>query len=766
MSRDSSIILIVDDNANNLKVLEGILATGGYQVRPALSGEAALRATELLEPDLILLDIRMPGMDGYEVCRRLKELPRTRDVPIVFISALQDLEDKVEAFRAGGQDYIAKPFQSDEVLARVHTHVELSKSRRLLTRANEHLEDVVASRTQALTEVNARLQQSMRQEHALRHLLALSHSQMSTGEFLSQALQWLSEVFNWQAPNRKSAILLTRDRGDGDSMDMVANLGFPPDQQVPCEHVKFLDCLCGEAARSQQVLNIDARHCPEVLLYPDATPRGRIALPIMAATRTLGVLMHTVMGDQSVPAEEEDFLRQVADVLSMGVARRYADERIAYMAYYDELTGLRNRASLNASLANELQRADRHAAAFAVLFVDLDHFKQVNDVLGHGVGDSYLKEAARRLAASVRGGDVLCRWGSDEFVVLALDLGEDAERASASVQALAFQIAEVLARPVSLEGQDVQLNASIGIALHPGDGQSVEELLRRAELAMFRAKQAGRDQVHFYRPEMQGDAARRLTLGGELRRALEERQFVLHYQPQVDASGRIHGAEALVRWHHPDRGLVFPGEFISLSEELGLIVPLGEWVLAEAIRWLGAMAPGRPCPSLARLSVNVSGRQFHESNFVERCLALVDEAGISAQCLELEVTESLLLADIEGARGKIATLRDAGFHFAVDDFGTGYSSLAYLKSLPVQKLKIDRSFVQDVHLDARNAAIVRTIIALAGNLGMVTIAEGVERLEEVDFLKEAGCELFQGYYFGKPIDAEAFTRTWLGVCRT
>jgi diguanylate cyclase (GGDEF)-like protein len=761
MSRDSPIILIVDDNPNNLKVLEGILTMGGYQVRPALGGETALRAAGTVEPDLILLDIRMPGMDGYEVCRRLKELNATRDVPVVFISALQDLEDKVEAFRAGGQDYIVKPFQSDEVLARVRTHVELSRSRRLLTRAKEHLEEVVTARTQALTESNARLEQSMRQEQALRHLLALSHSQLQTGDFLNQSLQWLSDVFHWQAPRRKTAVLLTRDQGAGDVMDMMASIGFPPDQQAPCNQVSYRDCLCGEAARSQQVLNVDAKHCPEDLLYPDPTPRGRIALPLLAGECTLGVLMHTVMGSEGVSPEEERFLRQVADVLSMSISRRYADDRIAYMVYHDELTGLLNRASLNDSLATELQRADRHATAFAVLFVDMDHFKQVNDVLGHGVGDSYLRESARRLTTAIRSGDVLCRWGSDEFVVLALDLGEDVEQASASVQAVAFKIAEMLARPVSIEGQEVQLNASIGIALHPGDGQNAAELLQRAELAMFRAKQAGRNQVHFFRPEMQGEATRRLTLGRELHRAIEEQQFLLHYQPQVDANGKLHGAEALVRWQHPTRGLVFPGEFIDLSEELGLIVPLGEWVLAEGIRWLCARTAGGACEHPALLSVNVSGRQFHESNFVDRCLALVEQAGISAQCLELEVTESLLLADIEGARSKIARLRDAGFHFSVDDFGTGYSSLAYLKSLPVQKLKIDRSFVQDVHLDERNAAIVRTIIALAENLGMITIAEGVEQKEEVDFLKEAGCELFQGYYFSKPVSANEFAMTWL-----
>ncbi|MCX8018137.1 MAG: bifunctional diguanylate cyclase/phosphodiesterase, partial [Rhodocyclaceae bacterium] len=363
------------------------------------------------------------------------------------------------------------------------------------------------------------------------------------------------------------------------------------------------------------------------------------------------------------------------------------------------------------------------------------------------------------LSGHLRTGDVLGRWGSDEFVVLALDLDPLAQVAAGEAQAIAFALSEVLAQPVTVAGQEVQLNVSIGIALYPGDGRDAPELIQHAEMAMSRAKEAGRNQIHFYRPQMQSDAARRMTLGRELRQALAARQFLLHFQPQVDAQGRLIGAEALVRWRHPERGLVPPGEFIAFAEELGLIVSLGEWVLADSARWLGGLADR--ATALATVSVNVSARQFHEGGFAERCLAALSAAGISPQRIELEVTESLLLADIDGALAKIETLRAAGLCFAVDDFGTGYSSLTYLKRLPVQKLKIDRSFVQDVHRDEKNAAIVRTIIALAKNLGMRTIAEGVERREEVDFLIAAGCDAFQGYYFGKPVAAEEFARVWL-----
>jgi len=763
---DLPTVLVVDDNPANVRVLEGILAAAGYRILPALSGESALRAARTVRADVVLLDVRMPGMDGYEVCRRLKEMPAGKDIPVIFISALQETEDKVQAFRAGGVDFVTKPFHAEEVLSRVRTHVDLSRSRRQLAEARDHLEEQVEARTQALTVSNARLELAMRHEQALRHLLTLSHASLDIGEYLQQCLEWISKVFGWLPPQRKSAVFLTRNNGRSDQMELKASIGMPAEQLNPCARLAYGDCLCGEAASLQKVINVAASKCPVELRFPDTTPRGRIALPLMAGKLTLGVLMHTIEGAHEVTAEEQRLLEQAADVLSMSIARHYADQRIAYMVYHDELTGLMNRNSLTERVEAELQRADRHAAGFAVLFIDLDHFKQINDVLGHEAGDSFLKTSAERMALALRSGDILCRWGSDEFVVLALDLSDDAERAAAEAHALATQMAEVTARAVIVAGHEVQLNASIGIALHPGDGGNSAELVQHAELAMSRAKQAGRNLIHFYRPEMQSDATRRMTLCRELRRAIDERQFILHYQPQVDIDGRLLGAEALVRWLHPERGMVAPGEFIPLAEELGLIVALGEWVLSDGMRWFGQLPDAvTGTPTLPMLSVNVSARQFHEEGFAERCIAVVAAAGVAPQRVELEVTESLLLMDIDGAQRKIAVLREAGFAFAVDDFGTGYSSLAYLKSLPVQKLKIDRSFVTDVHLDIRNAAIVRTIIALANNLGMSTIAEGVEQRAEADFLREAGCNSFQGFHFGRPVAAADFSRAWMSPSR-
>lgn len=753
-------ILVVDDNPANVRVLEGILSAAGYRILPALNGEAALRATGSVHPDLVLLDVRMPGMDGYEVCRRLKAAPALAEVPVIFISALQETEDKLQAFQAGGVDYITKPFHAEEVLSRVRTHLELSRSRRELAQAKGNLEELVEARTQALTESNAQLERAMRHEQALRQLLTLSVSSGATSDYLQHGLERISGIFGWQAPQQKSAIFLTERRGDGERLEMVASVGVPETQLDVCRNIAFQACLCGNAAATGRRLQRTAAQCLFDLRDPDPLLRGRIALPLSAGGKTLGVLMHAVEGEGAIPAEQVGLLEQVADVLTMTLARRYSEERIAYLAYHDELTGLWNRPAFEERLGLELQRTLRHAGGFAVLFVDLDHFKQINDALGHAIGDAYLAASAQRLRGVLRAGDLLCRWGSDEFVVLALELNSEAEHAGSEAQTVAFKLAETLAQPQALEGQELQLNASIGIALHPWDGAGAAELVQHAELAMSRAKQGGRNQTHFYRPEMQNEAVRRITLGRELRRALEDNQFRVHYQPQVTVDGRLCGAEALVRWQHPERGLVPPGEFIPLAEELGLIVALGEWVLHESVRWLGGLIPGDGV-ELPQISVNVSARQFHEADFAERCLALLDTLSVAPERVELEVTESLLLADVTGAQHKIAALREAGLCFAVDDFGTGYSSLAYLRRLPVQKLKIDRAFVQQVHQDPRNAAIVHTIIALARNLGMSTVAEGVEQIEEAVFLDAAGCNAFQGFYFGRPVDAEAFASRWL-----
>ncbi|MDQ5903785.1 MAG: hypothetical protein QG592_1317 [Pseudomonadota bacterium] len=428
--------------------------------------------------------------------------------------------------------------------------------------------------------------------------------------------------------------------------------------------------------------------------------------------------------------------------------RMQAEERVWHIAHHDALTGLPNRSLLHDRLAQALVGAERSASRVAVLFLDLDRFKSVNDSLGHDVGDALLRSVAERLSAVVRDIDTVCRLGGDEFVIV---LGAVAGPDDAVM--VSERIVETLARPVELMGHAVRASTSIGISLYPEDGRDAHALMKNADTAMYTAKSRGRNNFQFFSPEMNEVAIRFFRLEQRLRLAVENHEFVLHYQPQVDVSThRVCGLEALVRWQSKESGLVPPIEFIPVAEETGLIVEIGDWVLREACHQLRAWYDaGWPQVSVA---VNLSPRQFQQKDLVARVRAILDEAGLPPQSLELEITESSLMHSVDDALEQVQALADMGVRLAIDDFGTGYSSLAYLKRFPVSRLKIDRSFVRDLCEDRENAAIVASIIGLAKTLGLDVVAEGVETASQLAALRGEGCLLCQGYLFSKPRPAE------------
>jgi diguanylate cyclase (GGDEF)-like protein/PAS domain S-box-containing protein len=430
--------------------------------------------------------------------------------------------------------------------------------------------------------------------------------------------------------------------------------------------------------------------------------------------------------------------------------QRRAEERIRYLAHHDGLTGLPNRMRLQDRIGQAIAVAHRQRRGLAVLFVDLDRFKNVNDSLGHHVGDELLRAVAARLGACVRETDTVSRIGGDEFVVLLTDLahGEDA-------RLVAQKILDSLSQPFLLGAHELEVTPSIGIAVYPNDGEDVETLLRNADAAMYRAKELGRDNYQFYTPEMNVRTHERLALERDLRHALERGELLLHYQPQVDVrTGAIVGFEALARWRHPERGLVPPSEFIRTAEETGLINPIGEFVLREACRQARAWhAAGYP---ELQVSVNCSAHQFRREGMVEAVRRLLAEVGLPPECLALEITESVMIDQPEQVIEWFRELRGMGLEFSLDDFGTGYASLSSLKRLPVRRLKIDRGFVQDIGEDPDDAAIVSAIIAMAHTLGMEVIAEGVETAEQLACLRSLGCDRAQGYYFSRPLPAEEF----------
>ncbi len=458
----------------------------------------------------------------------------------------------------------------------------------------------------------------------------------------------------------------------------------------------------------------------------------------------------TITGVRDEAGEITHFVGILQDITE----RKLAESEIVRLAFYDTLTELPNRRLLLDRLEHELHSAERREECGALLFIDLDHFKTLNDSLGHAIGDELLIQVASRLKDSVRDGDTAARHGGDEFVVLLSGLGENLQIATENTLTVVSKIQSELSRSYSLLGFEHQITPSIGIAIFPHDSDNRDDLLKYADTAMYRAKAAGRNTVCFYQPDMQKIAKYRHDMEMDLRQVFTRRELHLYYQPQLDSNGVMKGMEALLRWQHPSRGLLAPDEFISIAEETGMILPIGEWVLREACRYMKTWLDDQATERALIMAVNVSPKQFRQTGFVPMVSSIIQETGLPYGNLMLEITEGVVVENITDTIEKMEALKTLGIRISIDDFGTGYSSLYYLKRLPLDQLKIAGVFVKDITTDPADAVIVETIVAMAQHLNLEVIAEGVEQLAELDFLRTKGCKLFQGYYFSKPLPAE------------
>ena len=534
-----------------------------------------------------------------------------------------------------------------------------------------------------------------------------------------------------------------------------------------------------EAADGIEALEEYERSRPEII-FLDVMMPGMDGFTVCRKIRdcpadaNTAILMMTGLDDidsiqRAYEAGATDFITKPINWAILGhranfiIMAKRADDQVRYLAMYDSLTGLPNRVLLKDRLEQSIQRAARGGKLFAVLYIDLDLFKDVNDSLGHGTGDLLLQSIAKRFLSSTRGSDTLARLGGDEFILSVQDL-----QSYEGVHTVAHQVLNHFSRPFQVDAHEIYITASIGVAIYPSDGEISGDLVRNADAAMNHAKKLGRNCYQFFSIEMQTRIMNRLARQNDLRKALEFRELVLHYQPRIDtASGRVVGMEALVRWLHPVKGLIPPGEFIPLSEESGLIVPLGEWVLAEACRQTGIWLKMGFAP--LKVSVNVSPVQFRRSDVLETVRRVLAETGLPPGNLEIELTENTLMQlgvppkEGEGDRPPMAladilrSLRELGISIALDDFGTGYSSLSYLNHFPIDVLKIDRSFVSVI--DASDGSpIITAIIAMAEKLGMRVVAEGVETDGQRSFLVEHGCHELQGYLLGRPVNRQDFER--------
>jgi diguanylate cyclase (GGDEF)-like protein len=468
---------------------------------------------------------------------------------------------------------------------------------------------------------------------------------------------------------------------------------------------------------------------------------------------------HSVHTETQLREANENLVVATVRAQAMAEEADQLTKQMAHMAEHDFLTGLPNRSLLTDRLAHSIVLAQRHGGKkVALMYLDLDHFKHINDSLGHAVGDQLLQSVAKRLQACVRHSDTVSRQGGDEFVVL---LAEVEELTDAALSAK--KLIEAMGKPHLVSGHRLHVTLSIGISLYPDDGKDVEEVIRNADTAMYQAKNSGRNNYKVFTPEMNYRAVARQSIEQALHHALEQREFVLHYQPTVNLeTGAITGAEALLRWQRSDRRLVFPTQFVNIAEECGLILPIGTWVLREACRqaqaWLQAGL------NLGQIAVNVSSKEFHGNDFIAGVRTILNDTGLDPRHLELELTESGLMQDTQHTTENLQALKDLGVQIAVDDFGTGYSSLSYLRRFQINTLKIDQSFVQDIDNDTEEAVIVSAIIAMGNSLELRVVAEGIESRQQLTFLQSNHCAEGQGYYFGRPVAAEVFA-TMLSIDR-
>lgn len=680
-------ILVADDEPTSRLLMQAALVKSGFEVSLAVNGEDALRQFRANPSDMVMLDVEMPDIDGYQVCAALRAEVGD-ELPIVMVTGMDNLDSIERAYEAGATDFIAKPINWSLIGHRVKYLFRSYLAMLELRTAHARNAAILNAIPDLMFELD--LEGHYLDYHSPRSQLLAGPPKRFLGRTVSEIL--------------------------------------PPDAARECMSALREAHDKGFSTGKQFKLQLpQGTHWFELSMSRKSTDVGQAPTFIVLS-------------------------RDISE-------RKEAEHRITRLAYFDGLTGLPNRLSFLERLEREVQRAQFHGIRLAVLFLDLDGFKNINDTLGHTTGDLVLQCVADRLRLGVRPMDMvsrldadgaeigLARLGGDEFTVMIPNMthGEDA-------LVLAHRIRELIRRPFNLEGREVVLTASIGIAVYPDDGDSADALLKTADTAMYHAKDEGRDNCKFYSASLTRQAMQRLNLESNLRLALERDEFFLVYQPQLDLeSGRIRSVEALIRWNHPEQGLIPPMEFIPLAEETGLIVAIGEWVLrtacAQAARWQAA-------GHFLRVAVNLSPMQFKNPNLLNSVTDIL-AGGLAPEWLELEVTEGALMEDSDATLATLRALRNTGVRISLDDFGTGYSSMSYLTRLPLNMIKVDQSFVRGLPDDGDSLAIVRAIVSLAKNLGFSVTAEGVETLEQARILHGLCCETLQGYYFSKPVPASS-----------
>lgn len=817
------IVLAVDDVADNLTVIAEMVGVLDVDIRLATDGQTALRYAQLEpRPDLILLDIMMPGMDGHEVLSKLRANPETRDIPVIFVTALDNPSDEEAGFIEGAVDYITKPIKPAVLQARVRAQLELKRARDLLSGQKDWLEQEVSRRAAENAQLETRLQIALSAagfgiweqyqlngrnvwNDSLCELFGLTDGPATISDFLAMvhtedlpkleatlagSLSGGDDVFlaecrmrhrdgHWIWIETRGRVVRRDQHGKpllsiGTMADVSRRIEVDAEQRLASTiFTGISDGICITNPKGEILLTNSA--FTKVTGYGESECRNQTPRLLKSGIHSTAFYqnMWDAINRQGSWQGEITNRRKDGELVSVWLSisgvhdvsgrlthyvgilgdlseRKAAHERINYLSSFDPLTDLPNRNLFTDRLAQSLSTARRFNRETAIILLDLDRFRFINDTLGPPVGDEVLIEVSRRLNLQVREGDTIGRLSGNEFGFVMANLGHERDAI-----ALAQRMLDAIAVPFKMAGQSVGITASIGLSVSPRNGDDTDALLKTADAALLRAKSSGRNTFRFYSPEMDADAERRLGLEAALRDALNRSELVIYYQPQVSLdSGNMIGMEALLRWNSAQFGSISPVEFIPIAEETGLILPIGEWVLRTAClqtrKWLDLGLAN------LRVAVNLSTRQFSQASLVSIVRQTLLETGLPAAALELEITESAFIDDVDQAITQCHALKALGAKLSLDDFGTGYSSLAYISRFPFDKIKIDQGFVRDITENPVNAAIATAAIVMARSLNVSVLAEGVETEAQANFLRGRRCDAMQGYLFSRPVPAEEF----------
>ncbi|MCC8988170.1 MAG: EAL domain-containing protein [Candidatus Contendobacter sp.] len=795
MNNEIANILVVDDDPMMRLIAREILEQDGFVVHEADNGQAALRQFAATGADLILLDVIMPGWDGFATCERLRQAPVGAWTPIVMMTGLDDAQSIQHAYEVGATDFIVKPIIGPILVQRV----------RYVLRASAALREVAAQAAfqRALVETTP---VPIRVEDAQGRALICNPAfealfsgqripkplgpaspnrpgpQIYEAEMLSSSQEQRSVIIHWapfippgsDEPGVISAILDITERKQNEERLRLADTVF----QTAADAIMVTDATgviqsvnpafthitgyAPEEAIGQTSRLLKSEH-HDALFYAQfwqiLTENGRWSGEMWQRHKS-GRTYPTWVSIKEIRAPDGRTVQYVAFFGDI-TQRKLSEQKLFFHANYDPLTGLPNRNLLHERIDQALKQANRHNRRVGLMFLDLDRFKQVNDTLGHTCGDALLHQTAERLKNCVRETDTVARYSGDEFVLVLMDMTHDRD-----AHALAEKIIGRIAEPFHLNGNVIYIGVSIGIVLYPDHDTDAATLLRYADLAMYQAKTAGRNTYRQYESAMTEQILLHASLEADLRLALDREELMVYYQPILDViSGGLVGAEALVRWRHPQRGLIPPNDFIPLAEETGLIREVGFWVLKRVCQTIGQWRQIGLC---VPISVNVSSIQILRGLTVEAVQALLQRYDLHPKWLAFEITESVLISDTFQAQRWLKAVKALGIRVDIDDFGTGYSSLAYLKLFPIDRIKIDRAFVRDIVSNANDRSLVEAMLAIASNLHLQVVAEGVEDADQLALLRRLGCEYAQGFYFSRPVPDQEFIKIAgeLGAIRT